>query len=39
MKPIYEPKGKAKEYGKMFWMTRAGLDWLGEKLGIHIYDE
>lgn len=22
-----------------FWLTRAGLDWLGEQLGIHIYDE
>ena len=27
------------EYGKTFWLTRAGLDWLGEKLGVHIYDE
>lgn len=23
----------------MFWLTRAGLDWLGETLGITIYDE
>ena len=22
-----------------FWLTRAGLDWLGETLGITIYDE
>lgn len=22
-----------------FWLTRAGLDWLGETLGIIIYDE
>lgn len=22
-----------------FWLTRAGLNWLGERLGIHIYDE
>lgn len=22
-----------------FWITRNGLDWLGEKLGMHIYDE
>lgn len=22
-----------------FWLTRAGLDWLGEELGITIYDE
>lgn len=25
--------------GHTYWLTRAGLDWLGEKLGIHIYDE
>lgn len=25
--------------GRMYWLTREGLDWLGEKLGIHIYDE
>ena len=25
--------------GRLYWLTRAGLDWLGEKLGIHIYDE
>lgn len=24
---------------EMFWLTREGLDWLGEKLGMHIYDE
>lgn len=23
----------------MFWMTRAGLDWLGEQLDIYIHDE
>ena len=23
----------------MFWLTRVGLDWLGEKLGMRIYDE
>ena len=22
-----------------FWLTRSGLDWLGEKLGIYIHDE
>lgn len=22
-----------------YWLTRVGLDWLGEKLNIHIYDE
>ena len=25
--------------GYIFYMTRAGLDWLGEVLGIKIYDE
>ena len=23
----------------VFWITRAGLDWLGDELGITIYDE
>lgn len=23
----------------MFWLTRKGLDWLGEQLGIKIYDK
>lgn len=25
--------------GIVFWLTRAGLDWLGETLGITIHDE
>lgn len=25
--------------GYTFSLTRAGLDWLGEQLGVHIYDE
>lgn len=25
--------------GRIYWLTRKGLDWLGEKLEIHIYDE
>lgn len=25
--------------GFTFWLTRAGLDWLGETLGMTIYDE
>lgn len=25
--------------GYTYRLTRVGLDWLGEKLGIHIYDE
>ena len=30
-----------RENGKYvcFFVTRAGLDWLGEKMGVHIYDE
>lgn len=32
--------GKKDRYGgRMYWLTREGLDWLGEKLGITIYDE
>ncbi|MCD8398125.1 MAG: hypothetical protein LUD12_13270 [Lachnospiraceae bacterium] len=30
---------KNKYGGYVYWLTRAGLDWLGEKLGMHIYDE
>lgn len=25
--------------GYTYWLTRAGVDWLGEKLGMHIWDE
>lgn len=25
--------------GRMYWLSRDGLDWLGEKLNIKIYDE
>lgn len=25
--------------GRMYWLTRKGLDWLGEKLEVKIYDE
>lgn len=38
-------QGYAKEWkkdrsgGRMYWLTRKGLDWLGEKLGIYIHDE
>ena len=36
----YAAKGKKDRYGGcVFWLTRKGLDWLGEKLGIHIHDE
>lgn len=26
-------------YRAFFWLTRSGLDWLGDKLNMHIYDE
>lgn len=33
-------KSSKPESGRfMFWLTRNGLDWLGEKLGMKIYDE
>lgn len=36
----YAKAGKKDRYGgRMYWLTRAGLDWLGEKLGIQIWDE
>lgn len=25
--------------GRMYWLNRSGLDWLGDKLGMHIWDE
>ena len=32
--------GKKDNYGgRMYWLTRKGLDWLGEKLKIKIHDE
>ena len=30
---------KNRNGGRMYWLTRKGLDWIGEKLGIKIYDE
>lgn len=36
----YAERGEANSHGGYtYYMTREGLDWLGEKLGIHIYDE
>lgn len=36
----YAEAGKMDRYGgRMYWLTRKGLDWIGEKLKIHIYDE
>ncbi len=36
----YAKAGKKDRYGgRMYWLTRSGLDWLGKHLGIVIYDE
>lgn len=36
----YAEAGKKDRYGgRMYWLTRKGLDWLGEKFGIRIHDE
>ena len=36
----YADRGRKDRYGgRMYWLTRKGLDWLGEKLGIKIYNE
>lgn len=36
----YADRGEKNQYGGYtYWLTRAGLDWLGEKLGVKIYDE
>lgn len=36
----YAKRMMAGQHGaNTFYLTRIGLDWLGEKLGIHIYDE
>ena len=32
-------KEKNQHGGYTYWLTRVGLDWLGEQLGIHIHDE
>lgn len=34
----YVVSGKPGEKGICFWMTREGLDWLGEKIRIQIHD-
>ena len=40
---VLEAVGYAKsiksERGVVFWLTREGLDWLGNKLGIRIHEE
>ena len=36
----YAEKGKKNRYGEcMFWLSRKGMDWLGNELGIVIHDE
>lgn len=36
----YADRGRENIYGgRIYWLTRKGLDWLGEKLSIKIYDE
>lgn len=35
----YAKSSQTNRGGRVFWLTRAGLDWLGIKLGMHIYDE
>lgn len=32
-------KSRESNSGVNFWLTREGLDWLGGKIGAHIYDE
>ena len=35
----YAKRGEENGHGGyMYWLTRVGLDWLGEKLGVHIWD-
>ena len=36
--PDYETLRKMEKKGIYFWMTREGLDWLGEKIRIQIHD-
>lgn len=35
----YADYGAGSECGVLYWVTRAGLDWLGKQLGMTIYDE
>lgn len=36
----YAKRGEQNQYGGYtFYLTRAGLDWLGEQLGVYIHDE
>lgn len=35
----YADHGTVNEHGVTYWVTRKGLDWLGEQLEMTIYDE
>ncbi|MDO4314094.1 MAG: hypothetical protein Q4C52_13515 [Eubacteriales bacterium] len=36
----YAERGEQNSHGGFtYWLTRVGLDWLGKKLGIQIWDE
>lgn len=36
----YAERGEQNSHGGYtYWLTRCGLDWLGKKLGMKIYDE
>lgn len=36
----YAERGEQNQHGGYtFYLTRAGMDWLGDRIGIHIYDE
>lgn len=36
----YADRGcKDRHGGRMYWLTREGLDWLGKQLGIYIWDK
>lgn len=36
----YAEAGRKDRYGgRLYWLTRKGLDWLGEQIGVHIHDE
>lgn len=39
MKNAGYANSNATEKGEMFWLTRDGLDWLGEHIGVYIHDE
>ena len=34
-----DTSGGVRKEERVYWFTRKGLEWLGNELGIHIYDE